>query len=60
MATMDCGECSDNQGERVSVEYTDGTTETIALCETCREQFADGDLVSDIDPVEVEGSRTGG
>ena len=55
---MDCGECSDNPGEPVSVEYTDGTTETIALCETCHEQFAEGDLVSDIEPVEVEESQT--
>lgn len=57
---MDCGECHENQGELVSVEYTDGTTETIALCETCRERFAEGDLVSDIEPVEVEKSRTNG
>lgn len=42
----------------MSVEYTDGTTETIPLCETCRAQFADGDLVSDIEPVEVEETRT--
>jgi protein-arginine kinase activator protein McsA len=57
---MECGECSDNQGELVSIEYTDGTTETIALCETCRAEFADGDLVSDIELLEVEESRTSG
>lgn len=55
---MDCGECTDNPGELVSVEYTDGTTETIALCESCRAQFSEGDLVSDIERVEVEESRT--
>jgi len=57
---MECGECSDSQGELVSIEYTDGTTETIALCETCRAEFADGDLVSDIELLEVEESRTNG
>lgn len=36
----------------MSVEYTDGTTETIALCETCRQQFAEGDLVDDVERVE--------
>ena len=57
---MDCRECTENQGELVSVEYTDGTTESIRLCGTCREQYADGDLVSDIEPVEVEETRTNG
>lgn len=57
---MDCRECTEKQGEPVSVEYTDGTTETIPLCETCREQYADGDLVSDIEPVEVEETQTNG
>lgn len=52
---MDCGECND-EGELMAIEYTDGTTEEVPLCETCRERFADGDLVSEISRVEREES----
>lgn len=51
---MDCGECGGSGGEPVRVEYTDGTTETIPLCEQCRERFTDGDLISRVEPLDAE------
>lgn len=35
-------------GEPVTVEYSDGTTETEELCENCRESFIDAELVADM------------
>lgn len=51
---MKCNECEEETGESVRVRYTDGTTETLPLCERCRERFTDGDLVSEVQPIEVE------
>lgn len=49
---MDCRECGDEGGEPARVEYTDGNVETIPLCGDCRERFTDGDLVSEVEPVD--------
>lgn len=51
---MDCRECGNDCGEPVRVEYTDGNAETITLCESCRERFTDGDLISEVEPVDAE------
>lgn len=46
--------CEVKEGERVEVEYTDGTTETVPLCVDCKDEFIDGGLVREVDPVEAE------
>lgn len=45
---MGCTECEDSTGKLVEVEYFDGTTETVALCNECREDFTDAELVADV------------
>lgn len=42
---MECWECNDNTGEKLEVEYTDGKTATVQLCDRCREDFTEGDFV---------------
>lgn len=51
---MNCRECGDPGGEPARVEYTDGNEETIPLCERCREQFTDGDLIDRVEPADAE------
>lgn len=46
---MACQECEEDTGEPVSVEYTDGNTEALVLCEECRDEFVDGGLVRDVE-----------
>lgn len=51
---MDCRECGESGGEPARVEYTDGTGETIPLCERCRERFTAGDLISRVESLDAE------
>ena len=48
---MACRECGTEGAEPVRVEYVEATTETLQLCETCRERFEDGDFVTSVTPV---------
>lgn len=48
---MACVECGADGAEPVRVEYVEAGAETLRLCEDCREQFADGDLVADVTAV---------
>lgn len=50
---MECQECVDNRGEPAKVEYTDGTTETVYLCEDCRVDFTDGGLIQKVESNEA-------
>lgn len=51
---MDCWECEDDTGERLEVAYADGATESVRLCESCRERLVDGDLVGGVLAVTPE------
>lgn len=51
---MECEECNSNSGELVEVEYTDDATETLALCEDCRAEFTDAELINGVGTVENE------
>lgn len=52
---MGCIACNDNTGTRVTVEYFDGKTETVELCNECREGFTDAELVANVvQPVTEE------
>lgn len=48
---MTCTECGSDGATPVRVEYVESSTETLRLCETCRSEFADGDLVTDVTPI---------
>ena len=50
---MECTECGDGGASPVKVEYVESRTERLRLCEACREEFADGDLVTDITAVST-------
>lgn len=45
---MSCVECGAGSATAVRVEYVESRSETLRLCEACRQEFADGDLVSDV------------
>lgn len=51
---MVCSGCEEKQGRPVEVEYNDGGTEVLPLCERCREDFRAGDFVDGVTPVETE------
>ena len=51
---MQCRECEDRPGERMTVVYTDGTSEALALCEQCRRAFAEGNFVDEVTPIELD------
>lgn len=51
---MNCWECEDNSGEKSFVEYTDGETGTVQLCERCLEHFEKAEFVADIRPFSAE------
>ena len=51
---MLCSECEDEPGKRMTVAYTDGTTEALALCERCRRAFAEGHFVDAVTPIEID------
>lgn len=51
---MDCKECEENTGEISKVEYTAGETETIPLCDECRDEFDKAELVKNVAPVETK------
>lgn len=53
MVAMECQECEDNRGEPAKVEYTDGNTEIVHLCEDCREEFMDGGLIREVESNEA-------
>lgn len=51
---MVCTECGAGEASPVRVEYADGTRETLRLCAACRREFGEGDLVTDVRPIEGE------
>lgn len=51
---MACTECGDDGATPVRVEYVESRTETLRLCEACRAEFDDGDLVTDVTAVSTE------
>lgn len=51
---MNCSECDSDTGERVKVVYTDDAAEEIVLCDGCREQFTDAQLIDDVETAEGE------
>lgn len=51
---MDCSECDSDTGESVRVVYTDDATEEIVLCDDCREEFTDAELINEVETVEGE------
>ena len=50
---MECTECGTDGAEPVRIEYVEATTETVPLCSPCRDEFADGDLVTDVTAVST-------
>ena len=50
---MECTECGTDGAERVRIEYVEATTERLSLCGSCREEFEDGDLVTDVTAVST-------
>lgn len=51
---MDCSECNSDTGDRVKVVYTDDAAEEIVLCDDCREQFTDAQLIDEVEAAESE------
>lgn len=51
---MKCSECDSDAGELVEVVYTDDAAETIALCGDCRDEFADAELINEVEIAEGE------
>jgi len=49
---MDCTECGENPGEKTRVIYTNSKSEYLYLCDDCREQFEDGELIQSISVVK--------
>lgn len=47
-------ECGDGGATAVRVEYVESRTERLRLCEACRAEFADGDLVADVTAVSTD------
>lgn len=52
---MECLECGDRGAESVRIEYVERSAETLRLCSQCRNEFEDGDLVTDVTAVSVGG-----
>ena len=50
---MECVECGGGGATPVEVEYVESRTERLRLCEACREEFADGDLVTEVTEVST-------
>jgi hypothetical protein len=50
---MECTECGGDGAEPVRIEYVEATTERLSLCSSCREEFEDGDLVTDVTVVST-------
>lgn len=50
---MECTECDEGGAEPVRIEYVEATTEKLQLCPTCRDEFEDGDLVTDVSPLST-------
>lgn len=51
---MNCWECEENPGEKSHVEYTDGETETVRLCERCLHHFEKAGFVAETRPFSAE------
>ena len=51
---MGCRECTNGVGRSVEVEYVDGTTEIVRLCDACREDFTEASFVDDVVLTEAE------
>ena len=47
---MECIDCSSTGAETFIIEYSAGETEELTLCETCRDRYEDGGLVTEIEP----------
>lgn len=45
---MECTECGTQAATQVTVEYTSGRTETLALCTDCRDEFEEGEFVQNV------------
>lgn len=45
---MECTECDSEAAAQVTVEYTNGRTETLALCTDCRVEFEEGEFVQNV------------
>lgn len=50
---MVCSGCEEEAGEPVEVEYNDGGTEVLPLCDRCREDFQDGNFIDGVTLVET-------
>ena len=48
---MACTECGAGDASPMRVEYVQGPTETLRLCEECRLEFEAGTFVEDVVPV---------
>ena len=51
---MECIECDSDTGELVTVEYTDDAAEEVVLCDDCREEFTDAELINEVEAAETE------
>lgn len=45
---MECETCGVERAERARIEYVEDAAETLPLCDACRAEFSDGDLVTDV------------
>ena len=45
---MDCVECMENEGEKTEVRYTTGKSESLHLCDSCRDEFREGEFVESV------------
>lgn len=45
---MSCMECENREATGAQIQYTDGSTETIRLCEACQGEFSDGGLIVEV------------
>lgn len=54
---MNCWECEDNPGDKSLVEYSDGETGTVQLCERCLDQFEKAEFVAETQPYSAESEQ---
>lgn len=52
---MGCLECGETDAKPSRIEYVDGTTEHVSLCQKCLREFEEGDLIAE---VSQEDART--
>lgn len=46
---MECEECGSEEVANVVVEFTDGAEREIPLCDDCRDDYRDGNLVEEVE-----------